>query len=192
MEWCFCSQTGHIYLLMPLISKIAKYMILTLNHNYLRLGPLYWCSLTYHSSQFILPKMIYLHISLHIILSCTSVLLPHCHCLSQALRWFLSSYSALLSLLFCSFMPQSFDPLSGLSPHRCFVLHGVKGCCYLRLAGLASAVLGRRAEWDRSYQHSEPLPSVNTSVSSSLAPHANYTLIARLEHSPIRMGPFWN
>ncbi len=110
----------------------------------------------------------------------------------KPLRWFLSSYSALLSLLFCSFMPQSFDPLSGLSPHRCFVLHVWKAAAIWGWAGLASAVLGWRAEWDRSYQHSEPLPSVNTSVSSSLAPHANYTLIARLEHSPIRMGPFWN
>lgn len=35
------------------------------NHNYLRLDH-YWCSLTYHSSQFILPKTIYLHISQHI------------------------------------------------------------------------------------------------------------------------------
>lgn len=89
-------------------------------------------------------------------------------------------------------MPLSFDPLSGLSPHHCFVLRGVKGCCYQRLAGLASAVLGRLAEWGRSYQQREPLPSARTSVSSSPAPRANYTLIARLEHSPIRVGPFWN
>lgn len=104
-----------------------------------------------------------------------------CHC-------FLSSYSALLpsALLFCSFMPPSFDP----SPHHCFVLRGVKGCCYQRLAGLASAVLGRLAEWGRSYQQREPLPSARTSVSSSPAPRANYTLIARLERSPIRVGPF--
>ncbi len=188
MEWCFCSQTGHSYLLMPLISKIAKYMILI--HNYLRLDH-------YTDAHLLIihPNLSSLKLSIYTSLCIFSFpaplsFFPIAIAWVKPCRWFLSSYSALLVV--CSFMPQSFDPLSGLSPHRCFVLRGVKGCCYLRLAGLASAVLGWRAEWDRSYQHSEPLPSVNTSVSSSLAPHANYTLIARLEHSPIRMGPFWN
>lgn len=101
-------------------------------------------------------------------------------------RCFLSSYPALLpsALLFCPFMPPSFDPLSGLSPHGCFVVRGVKGCCYQRLAGLTSAVLGRLAlisRESRFLQRTRLFP-----------PPANYTLIAPLQHSPIRVGPFWN
>jgi len=79
-------------------------------------------------------------------------------------------------------MPPSFDPLSGLSPHGCFVVHGVKGCCYQRLAGLASAVLGRLAlisRESRFLQHTRLFP-----------PPANYTLIAPLQQSAIRVGPF--